>query len=190
MCGTCAISCIFIFFDIILGLTGLAVIGGGVLLFLDKKDFNSLAVILVVVGLIIFLIFIIGIRIHKKPILLCMYLFFVTIIFLFYAGLSVLVKLYPEKLIDNLQKKVDDIDDQEFEKINEYNTYIFIGTCSGAGCTLLTLITGIIYYKKLHNNNSNEEEYTEATEGNKKDVLHGIDYSINNQEEDKNDISN
>ena len=189
MAGTCAISCIFIFFDIILGLSGLAVIAGGVLIFIDKKSFNSLAVILVVIGLIIFLIFIIGIKIHKKPILLGMYLFFVTIIFLFYAGLSVLVKLYPEQLIENLQKRVDEVEDEEFNKINEYNTYIFIGTCIGAGCTLLSIITGIIYYKKLKNNN-NDTEYIDSADGNKKDVLHGIDYSINNQEEEKNDISN
>ena len=188
MCS-CA-SCIFLFFDTILGLSGLAVIGGGVFILIDKKSFIPLAVILIAIGLIIFLIFIIGIKMPKKPLLFCMYLFFVIIIFLFYAGLSVLVKLYPDKLIEELKKNVKVIDEKEFEKIKEYNTYIFIGTCAAAGCTLLTLITGIIYYKKQKDNKEEEEPNLNTIEGNKEDVLHGIDFAINDEEENKNDISN
>ena len=187
MCSCCSCcSCIFLFFDTILGLSGLAVIGGGVYLLVDEKKFNSLAVILIAVGLIIFIIFIIGIKIPNRPVLLCMYLFFVTIIFLFYAGLAALVKLYPDKLINNLKDRVDEIDFED--TINDYKTYIFIGACSGAGCTLLSLITGIIYYRKLKNEDDNNGQDYELSDGKKRDAL--VDYSINNQEEDKNDISN
>ena len=188
MCYCC--SCIFLFLNSILGLSGLAVIAGGILILIDLKGFNSLAVILIAIGFIIFIIFIIGIKVPNRPILLCMYLLFITIIFLFYAGLAVLVKLDQDRLIKELQKRVDIFDDKEFEKIDEYNTYVFIGACSAAGCTLLTLITGIIYYKQQKNNNKEEEDIIYTNEEEKKEDLNGIDYSINNQEENKNDISN
>ena len=150
MCCCCpCCSFIFLLLDSILGLSGLSVIAGAVIILIGEKSFNSLAVILIAIGLIIFIIFIIGIKIPKRPILLCMYLFFVLIIFLFYAGLAALVKLKKDRLIKELKDKVgDEIDDKYIEKIDDYNTYIFIGLCSAAGLTLLTFITAIIVPKR------------------------------------------
>jgi len=190
MCCCCpCCSCIFLLLDSILGLTGLATIAGGVLILIDEKSFNSTAVILIAIGLIVFIIFIIGIKIPKRPILLCMYLFFVLIIFLFYAGLAVLVKLEQDRLIKELKKRVDVIDEEDFDKIDDYNTYIFIGACCAAGVTLLTFITAIIYYNQLKDNDNNEEVYNsmDTPQKEEKDVLEGIDHSINNQEYEKNE---
>lgn len=194
MCCCCpCCSCIFLFLDSILGLSGLAVIAGGVFILIDEKSFNSLAVILIAIGLIIFIIFIIGIKIPKRPILLCMYLFFVLIIFLFYAGLAVLIKLDQDRLTkelkDRVGDKIDIIDDNDIDKLDNKYTYIFIGACSEAGITLLTFITAIIYYKQGKDNDTNEEYYNtlDTPQEEKKDVLQGIDYSINNQEEEKNE---
>ena len=190
MCCCCpCCSCIFLLLDSILGLSGLATIVEGILILIDQKSFNSTAVILIDIVLIVFIKFIIGIKIPKRPILLCMYLFFVLIIFLFYAGLAILVKLYPDRLIKELKKRVDEIDQKDFDKIDDYNTYIFIGACSSAGITLLTFITAIIYYNQMKDNDNNEEVYNnmDTPKEEEKDVLEGIDHSINNQEYEKNE---
>ena len=118
-----------------------------------------------------------------------MYLFFVLIIFLFYAGLAVLIKLDQDRLTkelkDRVGDKIDIIDDNDIDKLDNKYTYIFIGACSEAGITLLTFITAIIYYKQGKDNDTNEEYYNtlDTPQEEKKDVLQGIDYVYHSRKE-------
>ena len=60
-----------------------------------------------------------------------------------------MIRGFPDNLINYLKSRVNDNNDEEFEKIIKNNNYLFIITCSGVGCSIFILIFGIIYYKKL-----------------------------------------
>lgn len=147
-----------------------------------KIGFNSLSFVMIVIGLIIFLIFVLGLKVDKKPILI-MYLIFVMVIFLFYAGLSLMLKVFTQTLIDYIKNKVTDFNDDDIDKIKKYNTNLFIITCIGAACALFAFIAGILY--KNRKKNKNKKEDINIDEVKEHDILHGIDYTdadINNRE--------
>ncbi len=172
---------IFIIFNTIFGLSGLSLIGGAIYLMI-KIGFNSLSFVMIVIGLIIFLIFVLGLKVDKKPILI-MYLIFVMVIFLFYAGLSLMLKVFTQTLIDYIKNKVTDFNDDDIDKIKKYNTNLFIITCIGAACALFAFIAGILY--KNRKKNKNKKEDINIDEVKEHDILHGIDYTdadINNRE--------
>lgn len=164
---------IFIIFNVIFGLSGLALIGGSIFLII-KLSFNSLSFVMIVIGLIIILIFILGLKLKKKIQFLIMYLIFVGVIFLFYAGISFMIIIFPDKLIEYLQTKVPDSDNYDFNKIKDYKLNLFIITCIGAVCSLLAFISCIIYCKKIDKNN--ERNKNGKNEGD--DILANIDYTI------------
>ena len=173
---------IFLIFDSILGLNGLALIGVAIYLIITIK-FNSILFLMIVIGIIIFLIFIFGITLQRKHLLLTIYLIFVIILFLFYIFLSIMVKGFPDKLINYLKSKVNDINNEEFEKIIKNNNYLFIITCSGVGCSIFVLIFGIIYYKKMKIKTKKKDK--DLLQGYGDDKMHGIDYTVSH-EDDKN----
>ena len=90
------------------------------------------------------------------------------VVFLFYAGLSFMIKLFPDTLIEYLKSKIPYSDQVDFDKINEYNLNLFIVTCIGAICCLLAFICCIIYCSILKKKNKKKESG---------DVLANIDYS-------------
>ena len=130
---------------------------------------------MIVIGLIIFLIFFLGLKTKKDHILLVMYLIFVTIIFLFYSGLSLMLKVFTQALIDYIKTKISNFKEGEINKIKKYNTNLFIITCIGAFCALLAFIGGILYYKKLKGRN---EEINLEEEQGEDDVSKGNDYGV------------
>ena len=160
----------FVVFNIIFGLSGLAIIGGGGFLFY-KFGYNTLGLILCVIGVIIFLVFILGLNTKKNSKPLVLYLIFVIILLLFYTVLSVMLKVFPEKLIENIKKKIEDIDIEN--SITEYNMPLFIISTSGAACCLFAFITGICHYCKLKN------RYKEIKKEDIQniDCLQGLDYT-------------
>ena len=145
--------CVFIFFNSIFGLSGISLIGGAIYIII-KKRFNSLSFIMIVIGIIIFLIFFLGIKAKKKHILLGIYLIFVIIILLLYGFLSVMLKAFPDKLIVILKSKVNDIKGEDLEKIKKHNINLFIITLNGTIFSLFAFISGIMYYKKLKKKNT------------------------------------
>ena len=91
------------------------------------------------------------------------------VVFLFYAGLSFMIKMFPDTLIEYLKSKIPYSDQVDFNKINEYNLNLFIVTCIGAVCCLFAFIFCVIYCSILKKKNKKEES---------DDVLANIDYSI------------
>ena len=175
--------CVFIFFNSIFGLSGLALIGGAIYIIIVKK-FNSLSFVMIVIGIIIFLIFFLGIKTKKKNILLAIYLIFVVIILLLYGFLSFMIKVFPDELIDYLKKKVNDIKDEDIDKIKNHNINLFIITLNGTIFSLFAFISGIIYYKKLKKKNTKIDQ--DLLQGD--DILQGNDNPINHEED--NNINN
>ncbi len=164
---------IFMVFNVIFGLNGLALIGGSLFLIVIF-GFNSLIFIMIVIGIIIILIFILGLKLKKKIQFLIMYLIFIGVIFLFYAGISFMIYIFPDILIEYLKSKVPDSENYNFDKINEYKLNILILTCIGAFCSLLSFISCIIYCKKIDKNN--EKNKNGKNDGD--DILANIDYTI------------
>ena len=135
--------CVFKFFNSIFGLSGLALIGGAIYIIIAKK-FNSLSFVMIVIGIIIFLIFFLGIKTKKKHILLAIYLIFVILILLLYGFLSIMIKIFPDELIEYLKSKVNDIKGEDIKKINRHNLNLFIITVNGIISSLFPLISGIV----------------------------------------------
>ena len=175
--------CVFIFFNSIFGLSGITLIGGAIYIIIAKK-FNSLSFVMIVIGIIIFLIFFLGIKTKKKHILLAIYLIFVLIILLLYGFISVMIKIFPDELRDYLKSKVNDIKDEDIDKINSHNNNLFIITLNGTIFSLFAFISGIFYYKKLKKKNLKLDQ--DLTQG--EDILKGNDNPIN-PEEDNNIIN-
>ena len=94
-----------------------------------------------------------------------------------------MIKGFPDNLINYLKSKVNDINDEEFEKIIKNNNYLFIISCSGVGCSIFVLISGIIYYKKLKSKPKKKDK--DLLKGYGDEAMHGIDYSVS-REDDKN----
>ena len=130
---------------------------------------------MIVIGIIIFLIFFLGLKTKKNHILLVIYLIYVTIIFLFYSGLFLMLKVFTQTLIDYIKTKITNFKEEELKKIKQYNTNLFIITCIGAFCTLLAFIGGIFYYKKLKGRN---KEINLEKELGEDDVSKGNDYGV------------
>ena len=158
----------FMIFNIFFLFNGLGIIGGAVYLFI-KIRFNTLSFIMIAIGIIIILIFSLGLKTRKNRKLLVLYLLFTFIIFLFYAGLSVMIKLKPDLLIENIKSKITN--SNEIEMINTYNTILFIITCVGASFCILAFLFGNCYYCK------SKTKTKEITVEDIPNDLHGIDYS-------------
>ena len=169
---------IFIIFNIIFGLNGWAMIGGAIFLII-KMGFKSLSFIMIIIGIVIILIFFLGFQVNKGPILF-IYLLFVIIIFLSFTGLSIILKLFTQKLIDFIKPKVNDFKEAEINKIKQknINLFIFIITCVVAACSLFAFISGVVYrcgHKKRNKKDDNLEDQAKAA-----DPILGIDYEDNN----------
>ena len=175
--------CVFLFFNSIFGLSGLTLIGGAIYIII-AKEFNSLSFVMIVIGIIIFLIFLLGIKTKKKHILLAIYLIFVILILLLYGFLSLMIKAFPNELIEYLKRKVNDIKGEDIEKINTYNINLFIITLNGTLFSLFAFISGIIYYKRLKKNNTKiDQDFIQGD-----DILQGNDNLINPEKD--NNINN
>ena len=164
---------IFTFFNLLFGLTGLGSILGAIFLII-KSSFNSLYFIMIVFGVLIIIIFFLGLKSKNNHRILLIYLIFVIIIFFLYAGISLIIIIFNEKLITFLKSRVTDLKDDELNKIKEYKMLLFLIASIFAICSLLAFITGMVFFKKLKTKfikNKRKEE-----EGD--DILKGIDYSI------------
>ncbi len=132
------------FFNFIFLLNGLAFIAAAIYLIITN-NFNSLSFIMIIIGIIIVLIFILGLKVSKKIPLIVMYLLFVMVFFLFYGVLLFMIKFFPNILIDFLKRKLPYTNNVDFNIINEYNFYLFVITCIGTACCFLADICSIIY---------------------------------------------
>ena len=107
---------VFMIFNIFFLLYGVAIIGGSIFLFI-KLGFNSLSIVLIILGIIIISTFISGLKSKKKYILLKIYLIVIIILLLFYIGLSFLLYFNPERLVEIIQKKLQ----ESLQKLKEVN---------------------------------------------------------------------
>ena len=162
---------IFMMFNILFLFNGFGIIGGGVYLII-LISYNTLSVMMIVIGIIIILIFSIGFTLKKNQGLLILYLLFLFIFILFYAGLSLMLYLYPDLLIEFIKKKITE--NKEIDNIPKaYKTILFIITCVGASCCFLTFLTGSC----LCCNSKNKNKDILIDDIHEGDCLHGIDYS-------------
>ena len=100
------------------------------------------------------------------------------IIFLFYAVLSLFLKVFPDILIKYLQEKVKDFEKEEIEdKIKKYNMNLFIIACIGGGCALLAFITGLTLL--CNDKKVRKQKEVNIDEVKDQDLLQGIDYNEN-----------
>jgi len=168
----------FMFFNCIFGLSGIALIGGAIYLLIETK-FNTLNFSIIIAGVIICLIFFLGVKTRKQSKVLIMYLILIFIIFIFYAVLFCLFIFAPDKILEVLKSKMNDLDGNDMTSIEnhlkKHTTALYAITGTGAGCCLLSLITGLIYYCKL---NKGKQDDLDVEKVIKDDCLHGIDYSI------------
>ena len=95
-----------------------------------------------------------------------------------------MIKVFPDELIDYLKKKVNDIKDEDIDKIKNHNINLFIITLNGTIFSLFAFISGIIYYKKLKKKNTKIDQ--DLLQGD--DILQGNDNPINPEED--NNINN
>ena len=164
----------FMIFNIFFLFSGFGIIGGAVYLII-KISINTLSFVMIAIGLIIILIFSLGFK-SKNSNLLVLYLLFTFIIFLFYAGLSVMLKLFPDLLIKHIKSKITDHD--EIDNIKTYNMLLFIISCVGASFCFLAFLSGICYYCKSKTKNKKDDIPIDDMKQN--DLLFQIDYSHDN----------
>ena len=169
----------FLIFNILFGLTGLALIGGGIYLWIIIKNFNYISLGLLVIGIITFLIFVIGLSTRKRLCLLVLYLIFVFIFFLIYAGFAVVFKFCDKYLINYLKENKEDFkfteEDETLSIISDYIFYLFILACVVAGICLLAFISGIVFGIKQRNNKNKAIKIEDVQ---RIDCLTGIDYTV------------
>ena len=160
---------VFMIFNIFFLFNGFGIIGGGVYLIIIIS-INTLSFIMIAIGLIIILIFALGFCTRNNQYLLVLYLLFSFIILLFYAGLSVMIKLFTDLLIEQIKTKITDHD--EIDKIKTYNTLLFIISCVAASCCFLAFLSGNCYYCKSKKKKKDDISIDEMKQN---DVLFRID---------------
>ena len=162
--------CLFIFFNIIIGLSGLGLIAGAVYLTIETK-FNFLIFLMIFIGIIIFLVFILGFK-SKTLIPLTLHIILVIIIFLFFATLFVMLTFLMDKLKELLTEKIKDISNGTITIIEDNEILLSLITGIISLCLIIAIIIEILYYREIKNKDIDIDEIKQE------DLLHGIDYSV------------
>ena len=162
--------CLFIFFNIIIGLSGLGLIAGAVYLTIETK-FNFLIFLMIFIGIIIFLVFILGFK-SKTLIPLTLHIILVIIIFLFFATLFVMLAFLMDKLKELLTEKIKDISNGTITIIEDNEILLSLITGIISLCLIIAIIIEILYYREIKNKDIDIDEIKQE------DLLHGIDYSV------------
>ena len=167
----------FLIFNILFGLTGLALIAGGIYIWIKTKSFNYIPLGLIVIGIITFIIFVIGLSTRKKLCLLVLYLIFIFIFFLLYAGCAILFKFWGGDLINYLEENSEKnkYDEKDLKIIEDYIVYLFILSCVVAGICLFAFISGIVFGVKQRGDKNKAIKIEDVQ---RIDCLTGIDYTV------------
>ena len=163
---------IFMIFNVILGFSGLAVIGGGIYLII-KIEFNQYIIIVIGLGLIIAAIVVIGFFTKKRANALIIYMILISIIFVLELALALVIKFHEETnlFIKDSIKEIIDVNEEKKDEIINVSVYI-ISTASA--CSALSCIFAFIYYKKLKGKSSSK--YLDDNK-NGDEFMKGLDYT-------------
>ena len=160
---------IFMIFNGIFGLSGLAVIGGGIYLIVQIK-FNQYIIIIIGLGIIIAAIFALGLFTWKKTKPLFIYLITIIIVFVLEVALVLVIKFHEDtkNFIRNNKELFDVTEEKKDEIINVSVIIISIA----AGCSFLSFIFSLLYYRKL------KDKTSKLIEDKKGDAfMKGLDYT-------------
>ena len=162
---------IFMIFNVIFGLSGLAVLGSGVFLII-KIEFNQYIIIIICFGGIMLGLFSLGLFVWKRIKLLIVYLIFICIITIIEFSFSLFIKFHKgtNNFIKNSIKEITEVTEEQKDEIINIS-FIIVG--SAAGCGLLSFFFAFILYKKLKG-----KSHKYKNEDNKgDDILKGLDYT-------------
>lgn len=161
---------IFMIFNVIFGLSGLAVLGGGIFLII-KIEFNQYIIIILCLGGIMSGIFTLGLFVWKrtKKILLIVYMIFICIIIVIEFSFSLVIKFHKDtnNFIKNSIKEITEVTEEQKNEIINVSV-IIVG--SAAGCGLLSFLFAFLLYKKLKGKYEKEDN-------NGDDILKGLDHT-------------
>ena len=160
---------IFMIFNVIFGLSGLAVIGGGIYLIV-KIEFNQYIVIIIGLGIIIAAIFALGFFTWKKTKPLFIYIITIIIVFVLELALVLVIKFHEDtkNFIRNSKELFNVTEEEKDEIINVSVIIISIA----AGCSILSFILSLLYYRKL------KDKTSKLIEDKKGDYyMKGLDYT-------------
>ena len=161
---------IFMIFNGIFGLSGLAVIGGGIYLIV-KLEFNQYIIIIIGLGIIIVAIFALGPFTWKKTKPLFIYMITIIIVFVLEVALVLVIKFHEDTknfIRNNIKKLFGVTEEQKDEIINVSVIIISIA----AGCSFLSFILSLLYYRKLKDKTSKLIEDKKGDE-----YMKGLDYT-------------
>ena len=158
---------IFMIFNGIFGLSGLAVIGGGIYLIV-KIEFNQFIVIIIGLGIIIAAIFALGLFTWKKTKPLFIYMITIIIVFVLEVALVLVIKFH-EDTKNFIRKSIKDLTEEKKDEIINVSVIII---SIAAGCSFLSFILSLIYYRKLKDKTSKLIEDKKGDE-----YMKGLDYT-------------
>ena len=161
---------IFMIFNGIFGLSGLAVIGGGIYLIVQIK-FNQYIIIIIGLGIIIAAIFALGLFTWKKTKPLFIYLITIIIVFVLEVALVLVIKFH-EDTKNFIRKSIKDLFDATEEQKDEIINVSVIIISIAAGCSFLSFILSLLYYRKLKDKTSKLIEDKKGDE-----YMKGLDYT-------------
>jgi len=161
---------IFMIFNGIFGLSGLAVIGGGIYLIVKIK-FSQYIVIIIGLGIIIAAIFALGLFTWKKTKPLFIYMITIIIVFVLEVALVLVIKFH-EDTKNFIRKSIKDLFDATEEKKDEIINVSVIIISIAAGCSFLSFILSLLYYRKLKDKTSKLIEDKKGDE-----YMKGLDYT-------------
>ena len=158
---------IFMIFNGIFGLSGLAVIGGGIYLIV-KLEFNQYIIIIIGLGIIIAAIFALGLFTWKKTKPLFIYMITIIIVFVLEVALVLVIKFH-EDTKNFIRKSIKDLTEEKKDEIINVSVIII---SIAAGCSFLSFILSLIYYRKLKDKTSKLIEDKKGDE-----YMKGLDYT-------------
>ena len=161
---------IFMIFNGIFGLSGLAVIGGGIYLIV-QIEFNQYIIIIIGLGIIIAAIFALGLFTWKKTKPLFIYLITIIIVFVLEVALVLVIKFHEDtkNFIRNSYKVLFDVTEEKKDEIINVSVIII---SIAAGCSFLSFILSLLYYRKLKDKTSKLIEDKKGDE-----YMKGLDYT-------------
>ena len=158
---------IFMIFNGLFGLSGLAVIGGGIYLIVKIK-FSQYIVIIIGLGIIIAAIFALGLFTWKKTKPLFIYMITIIIVFVLEVALVLVIKFH-EDTKNFIRKSIKDLTEEKKDEIINVSVIII---SIAAGCSFLSFILSLLYYRKLKDKTSKLIEDKKGDE-----YMKGLDYT-------------
>ena len=164
----------FMIFNIIFGVTGLAVLGTGIYLIV-KSEYNYYQIIIMVVGSFVTIIFIVGACTWKKEGALIGYFVLVLIVVIALTVISLLMKFNDATnkfIIGHIKTIVNGIDVLSNDVKNAIINYSFWALVSAAGIGFLSFVFSCIYFCML--NKKDSQIYTEVNKMGYSSLTHEI----------------